>query len=71
MIALRSRVAVFGFKGCKKCQYNLDIVLNKKDIKNAEFHADFKSVEYFLKCALKIISKPSGNSALFPSHFCE
>jgi hypothetical protein len=61
----------------KKVQYNYDIKKKiekiQKGIKNAEFHADFKSVGKVLrKCTKKVISKTSlmnmsksGKSAYF------
>jgi hypothetical protein len=51
----------FGFKVCKKNRFDRFIFFkSKKVLKNAEFHADFKSVENsFKKIHEKIISKTS------------
>jgi hypothetical protein len=53
---------VFGLKVFKKFKYDKKVSLGKiqKVIKNAEFHADFDSVEiFFYKMHKKVISKTS------------
>ncbi len=58
-----SQFCAFGFKVFKKCQNNQKKIFCKKikkDTKNAEFHADFESVEKVVKiCTKKVISKTS------------